>query len=189
MKKTEIVLASGSPRRIEYLKQLGVDFLTVIPDIEEKLNPKLPIEKAVVEIAKDKAYAVSKCKQNTMVMAFDTVVVLDGVVLGKPKNSEEAVKMLAKLSGQTHRVITGCAIVQENSIETFHSQAEVTFNRLSCDEIKSYVDSNNVLDKAGAYAIQGEAAKFVVKTNGDYHAIIGFPLNRIYKFLQSKSYL
>ena len=186
---SKVVLASGSPRRQEMMKRFGIDFICKSPDIQENLNKDLAVEDAVIALAKEKALAIYKKYSDSLVIGFDTIVVLDDEIMGKPKNLDEAMNMLTRLSGNTHRVITGCAFFDTVEEITFYSDAYVTFSEMTQDEIEDYVMHNDVLDKAGAYAIQDDAAKYIEHIKGDYYAVIGFPINKIYQTLKNKNCL
>jgi len=177
MKK--IILASNSPRRKELMKLLGYDFKIIIPQVEEILNPKLEHDDQVIDLAFQKAYAVFQDHKDDIVIGFDTLVVIDDFILGKPKDEEEAKLYLGLLSNHTHRVLTGCSILSKEMSRSFHSDAEVTFYKLTESEIEDYIKTGEPMDKAGAYGIQGYGAKLVKRVNGDYYTIVGFPIGRL----------
>ncbi len=181
MKK--IILASNSPRRKELMKLLDVDFEINASDIEEIINPKLEHEDLVIDLAFQKAYEIFKDNRDAIVLGFDTLVIIDDIVLGKPIDEEEAKMFLGMLSGKTHRVLTGCSILSKGYSKSFYSEALVTFIKLSDKEIDKYVKTKEPMDKAGAYGIQAHGAKFVKCIQGDYFTIVGFPISRIYKEL------
>lgn len=182
MKK--IVLASNSPRRKELMKLLGFDFKIEIPDVEEILNPKMEHDDQVIDLAFQKAYAVFQNHKEDIVIGFDTLVVIDDFVLGKPKDEDEAKLFLNLLSDRTHRVLTGCSILTKGFSRSFHSDADVTFYKLTDSEIEEYIKTREPMDKAGAYGIQGYGSKFVKRVNGDYYTIVGFPIGRLYQELK-----
>ena len=183
-----IILASGSPRRRELLAQAGFDFKVEVSNADENVSKESPSQ-MVEELAARKAEAVvnlhNKKDDNWLVVGADTIVVLDGKVLGKPVNEKNAKVMLTDLSGQTHQVYTGVALfsVKEGIVEkkkTFHECTDVTMVKMTEKEIADYVDSGDPLDKAGAYGIQGPAAIFISEIKGDYYNVVGLPVSRVY---------
>ena len=179
-----VVLASASPRRQELLAQI-VDAFEVLPaGIDEKsVVPADPIDLART-LATRKAEVVFELRAGAMVIGADTIVVLDPEVLNKPVDVAQAREMLAALSGRTHIVITGIALMwPPDERIVFADSAKVTFRTLTAPEIDAYVASGEPMDKAGAYAIQGGAAKFVTALEGDRDTVIGLPTKRIHEFL------
>jgi len=185
MAQTSYVLASSSPRRKALIETLNRDFSYVSPEIDEEFDNEKSLEDAVVNIAKDKALAVQEKHPGCLVIGADTIVVESGIVLGKPQNENDVHRMLKQLSGKKHRVITGVAMVQGKQSNTFWSDAEVFFNPLSEAEIAEYIASGEPFNKAGAYAIQGLGAKFINRINGDYYAVMGLPVSKVYQHLKS----
>ena len=181
MKK--IILASNSPRRKELMKYLDLDFEIIASDIEEVIDPKAEHEDLVMDLAFQKAYSIFKDHKDDIVIGFDTLVVIDDYVLGKPKDEEEAKLFLNILSGNNHRVLTGCTILSSGYSKSFYSDAIVSFAKLTDKEINDYIKTNEPMDKAGAYGIQGYGSKFVTGINGDYFTIMGFPVNKVYQEL------
>ncbi|MCK5761781.1 MAG: septum formation protein Maf, partial [Candidatus Izimaplasma sp.] len=147
------ILASKSPRRIELLKVLDIDYIVIPSDIDEIINDKLTNEEVVMDLALKKAEDISSKNQDYYVLGFDTLVILDGIPLGKPLDEDDAFRMLKLLSGRTHVVLTGCAIVNNIYRDSFYSSAEVTFYDMTDEEIREYVATKEPLDKAGAYGI------------------------------------
>ncbi|MBI9010406.1 MAG: septum formation protein Maf [Tenericutes bacterium] len=174
-----IILASNSPRRKELMKVLDVEFEINASDIEEEIDPKLEHDDLVMDLAFQKAYAIFKDNKDAIVLGFDTLVVLDDYVLGKPKDEEEAKLFLKLLSGRTHRVLTGCTILTNGYSKSFYSDAFVTFMELSEEDIDEYIQTGEPMDKAGAYGIQAYGAKLVKSISGDYFTIVGFPVAMI----------
>ena len=183
-----IILASGSPRRRELLAQAGFEFKVEVSNADENVIEESP-EQMVEELAARKAEAVvrlhNKAEDNCLVIGADTIVVLEGKVLGKPVDEEDAKTMLASLSGRTHQVYTGVALfyVKKGIVEkreTFHECTDVTMVSMSEQEIADYVASGDPLDKAGAYGIQGPAAVFISGIKGDYYNVVGLPISKIY---------
>lgn len=176
MKK--IVLASASPRRAALLEQLGLKFVVDPSNHEEPLDSKLPPERLVRALSLKKARTVARRYRNAVVIAADTIGILDGKVIGKPKSAVDARRILKKLSGRTHRVITGFTVIDTGSGKTATRAVEtkVRFRKLTPDEITAYVRTGEPLDKAGAYGIQERGAIFINHIEGDYFNVIGLPL-------------
>lgn len=179
-----IILASNSPRRREILSLLDVDFTVVLPKDEPKPDLSLSPAAAVERIARFKAESVAEGNE-TVVIGADTAVFLDGEFLGKPKDENDAAKMLKKLSGRTHSVITGVCIVHKGRTVCFSESASVTFNPVSDEEIKKYIACGEPMDKAGAYGIQGRGARFVKKIDGDFYTAMGLPCAELYRHLKA----
>ncbi len=173
----EIILASGSPRRKELLELAGVPFTVQTAEVDESIPVGTSPEDAVQMLAVKKARAVQAGGQ--LVLAADTVVALDGVIFGKPRNQEEAKAMLRTLSGKVHQVHTGVCIRQGEQETVFCETAQVEFYPLTEEEISRYVDSGEPMDKAGAYGIQGKGALLVRGIQGDYYTVVGLPLARV----------
>ncbi len=182
--KNKVILASGSPRRKELLATLGIDFDIIVADIDESIDKSQIIENEIQRLAHNKAQAIFKLHQDKIVIGSDTVVVINNEILGKPKDKESAREMLNRLSGNKHQVITALSIISPNGSDDIVSVSDVYFDKLSEKEIEEYLDTNEPYDKAGAYAIQGGAAKFINRIDGDYYAIIGLPVNKVYQLLK-----
>lgn len=178
------ILASKSPRRIELLKILDIEFTVIPSDISEDIKEGLTNEEVVMDLALQKAEDISSKNIDDYVLGFDTLVILDGVPLGKPVDEEDAFRMLRLLSGRTHTVLTGCAIVSNIYRDSFYGSAEVTFYEMSDEEIRDYIDTKEPMDKAGAYGIQAYGSKFIKEVNGDYFTIVGLPIAKLYKRLK-----
>lgn len=187
LKNYKIILASGSPRRRELLSGLDLDYtVKVLPDIDESYPGSLKEEEIPLYICKEKAAAyLSTLAGDELLITADTIVWIDGRVLGKPRDEAEARKMLAQLSGRTHRVITGVCIRTLKTERCFTATTEVTFSRLSPEEIDDYVSRYRPLDKAGAYGIQ-EWIGFigVEQIKGSYFNVMGLPVQRLYRELK-----
>jgi len=182
-----VILASSSPRRQQLLRQMGAEFMAISPDIDEgPLAGEEPL--ALVErLALGKALAVSPGRDNGVVLGSDTIVVLDGDILNKPADPAEARRMLERLSGRTHMVLTGFALVELESGRRHvdHERTEVTFRTIDEEEIEQYVASGAPLDKAGAYGIQDDfGAVFIERIAGDYYTVVGLPLTKVYMALR-----
>ena len=177
----KFILASKSPRRIEYLEILDIDFEVIPSNVEEVIKNNLTNEEVVVDIAFQKACDINRKYPGRYVLGFDTLVILDGLPLGKPIDEKDAFRMLKLLSGRTHTVLTGCVIVKEEYKDSFYGSAEVTFYEMTDDEIIEYIKTKEPLDKAGAYGIQAYGSKFIEKVNGDYFTIVGLPIAKLYR--------
>lgn len=180
------ILASASPRRRELLKQAGAVF-EVIPAKGEEHPTKNAPKDIVQELAFQKAQEVAKdALENAVILGADTVVAFDGKILGKPKDEEDAVRMLTMLSGSTHSVFTGVAVIikESNQIINFYEETKVTMYPMSLEEIKAYVKTGEPMDKAGAYGIQGKCAIHIEKIQGDYNNVVGLPIAAIYQRLK-----
>ncbi len=172
-----LYLASGSPRRRELLTQLGLQFERLITHTEEQRQPDEAAEHYVRRLAADKARAgVAMAAQDLPVLGADTIVVLNGDVLEKPRDAAHAAEMLTTLSGQTHQVMTAVALADGEALLDCLVRTDVTFRHITAEEIADYIASGEPMDKAGAYGIQGLGGNFVRKINGSYHAVVGLPL-------------
>ncbi len=179
-----VILASNSPRRTEILNLANIKHLVVPSNYVEKIDFTKSCHQIVKSLAYGKAKDVAKRYPNDIVIGADTIVVCDECLFGKPKDQIDAIKMLQKLSGKTHKVMTGVSIIFPTKKTTFVSYTYVTFNNISLDEIKTYLNEENVYDKAGSYAIQGAFCKYISKINGDYYNVMGLPIAKIYQKLK-----
>ena len=171
---SKLILASGSPRRRELMEQTGLAFTVIPAETDESVAEGLPPKTMVKHLARQKALAVAEKNPGAVVLGADTVVAIDGEVLGKPKDEEDARRMLRLLSGREHCVHTGVCIVRpDGTAITFCETSRVTFRGISPDEIDRYVATGEPMDKAGAYGIQGGGAKLVRDYSGDYTNIVG----------------
>lgn len=174
--KKRFIVASASPRRKELLSSAGYEFEIIVSDVDEKIEEQMSPSDVVMELAGRKAQAVSKENPDAVVLGCDTVVVLDNIILGKPKDESDAFKILQSLSGRTHCVYTGVCLTDGKRTESFSSCVEVEFYELSPETIYSYIETAEPMDKAGAYGIQGLGSVLVRKINGDYFSVVGLPL-------------
>ena len=174
-----LILASKSPRRKELLKQIGIPFVVVVSDAEEVSGNSWTPAALVIENAKRKARAVAEKYPDSPVLGADTVVSLEGKIFGKPKDKDEARKMLTALSGKMHEVTTGLALINRNEIRTTSVTTKVFFDTMTKADIDAYIATDEPMDKAGAYAIQGKAARFIEKIEGSYSNVVGLPLNAL----------
>lgn len=183
---TAVYLASGSPRRQELLAQLGVTFERLITGLEEVRRENESAQHYVSRLAREKAQAgVALAARDWPVLGADTIVILNGEVLEKPRDKAHAGAMLRQLSGQTHQVMTAVAVADKRQVMDCLVMTEVTFRALSEADIEAYVASGEPMDKAGAYGIQGLGGCFVRKINGSYHAVVGLPLVETYELLSN----
>lgn len=183
-----IYLASKSPRRRELLKQIGVHFELLMmrehaPRVDVDESPLLDetahvYVQRIVKLKAETSLKVMKQRRlpQRPILTADTTVTLDGHILGKPVDKADAMRMLSQLSGQSHQVLTAIAIAVDNEIKQVMTTSFVTFAKMSEDEIRRYVDTGEPMDKAGAYAVQGLAAKFITKLSGSYSGVMGLPL-------------
>ena len=176
-----IILASQSPRRKELLERMGIrDFETISPNVDESVFHGLPPEELVRRLSAEKAAAVAgKVGEDAIVIAADTVVALEGAVLGKPADELDAFKMLSALSGVRHQVYTGVTVCRGGEKQTAHEVTDVTFRELSEEEIEHYIATGEPMDKAGAYGIQGYGALLIQGISGDYYNVMGLPVCRL----------
>ena len=178
-----LILASSSPRRRELLTQAGIPFEVDAPEVDETCD--LPAAEAVAELSRRKALAAAAAHPGRLILAADTLVTLDGVSLGKPKDKEDAVRMLRCLSGRIHEVCTGVTVITPaGEALTGTDVSRVTFEEMTEDEIRGYVETGEPLDKAGAYAIQGRAALWIRRMEGSPSGVIGLPLDLVYHLLK-----
>ncbi len=180
-----IILASGSPRRKELLEMLKVENLEIIPAKgEEKAHPELTPAELVKELSRCKAAEIAPTEEpDTVTIGADTIVVLDGRVLGKPASEAEAAAMLRSLSGRSHTVYTGVTVIRGETVISHAERTEVRFRALSEREIAAYIATGEPMDKAGAYGAQGYASLFVEALDGDFFNVMGLPLCALGKML------
>lgn len=180
-----LVLASQSPRRKELLQVLGIPFTIVAPQVDETPLPGETPEVYVVRVAREKGLSVAAQRPDARVLASDTVVSIDGEILGKPHDREEAVQMLAKLSGREHEVLTAVCLVDRLHGKTREGldRTKVWFRPMSRAQILDYLEREDVTDKAGAYAIQGFASAYIPKIEGSYSNVMGLPLALVWDLL------
>jgi len=179
-----IILASASPRRQELLRNAGIPFLVRPTNIPEVQKPGERPRDFAERMAREKAQAAELHSPQDVVLAADTVVVLDGQVLGKPENPADANRMLRLLSGQTHEVITGVCLRGSDFDDVRSESTRVKFLELSREEVSNYVASGEPMDKAGAYGIQGVASKWISKIEGDYFNVVGLPVSLVWRMLR-----
>ena len=171
------ILASASPRRKEILENAGFDFEIIVSDVDENITEDLSPSETVEELAKRKALAVWEENKDAVVFGCDTVVAVDGKILGKPRDDDEAFAMIKMLSGKAHTVSTGVCICTEDKISVFSNTTNVEFYTLSDETIRSYVATGESRDKAGAYGIQGYGSVLIKEIKGDYFSVMGLPVS------------
>ena len=198
----KIILASASPRRRELLTQIGLEFQVVVSNVEEKVTATAPAA-VVEELSAQKAEGVLQMlgMQDCLIIGSDTIVAVDGQILGKPKDPEDAKRMLRMLQGRAHEVYTGVTVLKviwddteqtrlvdgdtvpgvQVERRTFHEETKVIFFPMSEEDIETYVATNDPLDKAGAYGIQGFCARYIRGIEGDYNNVVGLPVGRLYQ--------
>ena len=182
----KLILASSSPRRKELLERVGLRFEVVPSRVEENIkNGECPVDH-VLRLAEEKALDVAKDLKDLWVIAADTIVLVDGEILGKPAGKQEAYQMLLKLSGKEHRVITGFCILNTSNGESVKESVEttVTFKKLTEEEIQGYIKTKEPFDKAGGYAIQGKGSFMIREIKGSYSNVIGLPICEVVEALQ-----
>jgi septum formation protein len=191
-----LVLASASPRRQELLRNAGVRFTVRPADINERPLPGESPRDCAERLAREKAMAVSQNRPEDCVLGADTIVVIDNAILGKPRDADEAARMLRLLSGRTHAVITGVCVVgpvdsdagqaDKREVKTASETTLVTMCEITDDEIRDYVATGEPMDKAGAYAIQGIASRWIPRIEGDYSSVVGLPVALVYGMLKEQ---
>ena len=186
MSAFDLCLASASPRRMALLQQLGLQCLQYPVDLDESVLPNESAEQYVLRLAREKARAgLEQSGTHLPVLGSDTCVVFDQQILGKPVDEEDALRMLMMLSGQTHQVMTGVAVCDQEQIHSALSITEVTFRPITSFECQQYWKTGEPADKAGGYAIQGLAAVFVKSVSGSYSNVVGLPLYETAELLKN----
>ena len=180
----QIILASQSPRRKSLLSLFGLPFTVCVANINEAMDANADPAQEVARVSQEKAQAVTRSADD-IVIAADTIVVLEGKVLGKPADAAHAKQMLLALSGKDHQVMTGVTVLRGDQVLTHTEITDLHFRPLSEKEIDRYVDTGEPMDKAGAYGIQGGAALFVQWLRGDYYNVMGLPVCKLYEMLSS----
>ena len=179
-----VILASQSPRRRELLGLTGLDFVVRVADIDESMSPgKAPFDE-VARVSRLKALAVQR-EPEDVVIAADTIVVCGGEVLGKPRDEEDAFRILSLLSGRSHEVMTGMTVLRGDEVITHTEVTKIHFRQLHPVELRAYIATGEPMDKAGAYGIQGGAALFADQMEGDYYNVMGLPVCRLAMILRS----
>ncbi|MCH8158173.1 MAG: septum formation protein Maf [Nitrospinae bacterium] len=185
--RTPVILASQSPRRIELLKQLVADFRVIPSEVVEVFRADLSPEENAVTLGREKADWVARRHPGHCVIGADTVVVLDGEIIGKPTDTDDAHRILKRLSGREHQVITGVAVLHSKTASAA-AVSRVRMKSLTREEITAYINSGEPMDKAGAYAIQGKGASLIAGYDGSYSNIVGLPVETLKDLLQRAGY-
>ena len=190
MEKSKIILASGSPRRKELLLQIGIVPEIIVSHVEEKITSDVPAE-VVMSLAEQKAVDVAKeMLEGTVILGSDTVVAADGKILGKPKSHEEAYEMIRRLAGRSHQVYTGVCLVKKgpegeaDTVVSFYDETDVNVSPMTEKEIREYADSEEPMDKAGSYAVQGFFARYIDGLKGSYANVMVLPVHLVYQELK-----
>ena len=183
-----LVLASASPRRQELLRHAGITFTVQPADIDETPRARESGRECAERLAREKALAIFRTHPRDCVLGADTVVGVDNVILGKPLDASDAARMLRMLSGRTHTVVTGVCIAGPEGLEpkTASETTLVTMNELSDEEIGDYISTGEPMDKAGAYAIQGVASRWIPRIEGDYSNVVGLPVPLVFRMLRER---
>ena len=184
IKLLPLVLASGSPRRAEILRSVGWDFTKAVPDVDESERVGESPEDYVKRLAIEKAEVVTRRCPDSLVLAADTTVVVDEHILGKPIDLDDARRMLRMLSGRWHDVLTGVAIAENGTVKTGIERTGVKFLKMTEAEIDFLARMGDPLDKAGAYAVQAQAALFIEAIKGDYWNVVGLPISLVYRLIK-----
>jgi septum formation protein len=181
----KIILASASPRRAEILRTVGWPFETLPVNIDESRRDNEGAEAYVRRLARTKAEAAAAQRPGCMIVAADTTVVIDGQILEKPIDNDDAQRMLRLLNNRWHQVLTGVAVIDDENSETkiAHATTEVKFAAMSDDDLKWYVATGEPMDKAGAYAIQGQGARFIERIKGDFFNVVGLPVRLLFELI------
>jgi septum formation protein len=187
MQKAQLILASASPRREELLSLAGITFQVIPSEVSEEMVGSESPEEHVLRLAEAKAASVAVLYPDAWVLGADTVVIIDGEVLGKPTRREEARVMMHKLSGKTHRVITGFTLLKATTKAAVRKAvtSAVTFRKMTAEEVEWYIDTDEPYDKAGGYAVQGRAALFIRAISGSHTNVIGLPICEVVEALRS----
>ena len=186
MKK--LILASASPRRKEIMEKLNLDFDVIVSNSDEVMDPDLSIEEKVMSVARMKALDVLKNNPDCVIVGSDTIVEVDGRILGKPHDKIEAEEMISLISGRDHRVVTALAILSSDSEYVSYDAAEVHFEEIEPEAIKLYIETDEPYDKAGAYAIQGWASVYISRIEGSFYTVMGLPLHLVFRQLKKMGY-
>lgn len=181
---TRVILASKSPRRKQLMAELNIPFEIIVADIDETINESNTLTKEIEELSYRKAKAVFENNKDALVIGSDTIVVINNKVLGKPKDELDAKRMLKMMQNNKHQVITGVTLLNKDSRESFSVVTDVYFNEMSDEEIDEYIKTKEPMDKAGSYGIQGHGSKFIKKIDGDFYAVMGFPIAEVYQRIQ-----
>jgi len=181
-----LVLASASPRRQELLHSAGIRFEVQPANIAEDPLPEEDAKACAERLAREKAQAIARQRPNDCVLGADTVVTVDGQILGKPTDAADAARMLHLLSGRDHQVITGVCVIADGQPSVASESTRVTMSEITDQEIADYISTGEPMDKAGAYAIQGIASRWIPHIEGDYSNVVGLPVALVFRMLQNR---
>jgi nucleoside triphosphate pyrophosphatase len=182
---SSLVLASSSPRRAEILTSLGIPFEADAADVDEALRPREGAAPAAARLAEAKARAIASRRPNRWILGADTLVVLEEAILGKPRDAEDAGRMLRLLAGREHRVVTAVALLRADSpARVLLEESRVRIAPLTAEEVSWYVDTREPMDKAGAYAVQGLGSRFIEEIRGSYTNVMGLPARAVYRLMR-----
>ncbi len=183
----KIILASASPRRRELMKYIAGEFTAVSADCDETLPRGISPMNAAQYLAELKAKTIAQQYPEDIVIGCDTTVICGSEILGKPKDRQDCIDCISKLSGKTHQVVTGCCITFGGKISAFSDVTDVKFRKLSADKIEQYASTDEPYDKAGGYGIQGGGSEFISDISGDFFNVVGLPVTRLYR--EMKKYI
>ena len=186
LKLPKLILASGSPRRSGIMNSVGWEFTKIVPDIDESERDGETPEDYVTRLAREKAEVVVASMPGEIVLAADTTVVIDGTIIGKPDDHEHAREMIRTLAGNWHEVLTGVAVASNGAVEVGLQRTRVKFAAMTDAEVTFLVEHGDPLDKAGAYAVQAQAALFIEGIEGDYWNVVGLPINLVYEMVRKR---
>lgn len=181
-----LVLASASPRRQELLRNAGISFVVQAADVPEELQPEEQPRAFAERLAREKALAVFRQRRGDVVLGADTIVVVDEHILGKPRDDADAARMLRLLSGRSHQVITAVCLAGAGFEDVRSETTAVTMSAFGAGEIQDYIATREPMDKAGAYAIQGMASRWVTRIEGDYFNVVGLPVAMVWRMLRER---
>lgn len=180
----QLILASGSPRRRELLEKCDIPFICIPADIDESIDETMPLGEEIGRLSRRKAEHILQEYPDAVVIGSDTIVTADGRILGKPADRQEAAAMLRLLSGRAHQVITGLTVISSRRSYTAYTVSDVHFAEMDENDINTYLDTGECMDKAGAYGIQGYGGRYIEKIEGDFYSIMGLPLHLVFEELK-----
>lgn len=180
-----LILGSKSPRRKEILEMVKIPFKIILKDVVEDIDSLDPIEYVLSTSLKKAQAIIEEVNEDDIVLCCDTIVYIDNLILGKPKDKNAASEMIKRIQGKTHSVLTGVYLGNKISSQSFYEKTEVTVSKMSDNEIEEYINTKEPYDKAGGYAIQGIFGKFIERIQGDFYNVMGLPINHVYQVLKS----
>jgi len=179
-----LILASKSPRRKELLEQSQIPFIIDTIETDETFDKTKSIEDSLLKVSLNKALPIKEKHPNDTILSADTIVLVDGIIFGKPKDRNESIYMLDKLQGNVHEVLTGVTIIKGNNTTQFIERTKVYFKKMTIDDINYYIDHFKVSDKAGSYAIQEGAIQYIEKIEGSYSNVVGLPIEKVLEYIK-----